>query len=60
MSLFQYLKLQPIDPQDDGTVSDLDTYMEDETIDLTSDEDGEVLAREWEEITNALHTHDDE
>ena len=55
MSLFQYLKLQPIDPQDDGTVSDLDEYAEDEVIDLSGDEDGEVLVQEWEEISNDLH-----
>ena len=55
MSLFQYLKLQPIDPQDDGTVSDLDEYAEDEVIDPSGDEDGEVLVQEWEEISNDLH-----
>lgn len=60
MSLFQYLELQPIEPQEDGTVSDLDKYNEDEVIDLTQDEDGEVLAREWEEITEALHAGDRE
>ncbi len=55
MSLFQYLKLQPIDPQDDGTTSDLDQYSEDEIIDLTEDEDGEQLVREWDEIEKSLH-----
>ncbi len=59
MSLYEYLELQPIDPQEDGTISELDQYQEDEVIDLTQDEDGEVLAREWEEITNALHQADD-
>ncbi len=59
MSLFQYLELQPIEPQEDGTVSDLDKYDEDEVIDLTQDEDGEILAR-WEEITQALHGVDRE
>lgn len=58
MSLFQYLKLQPVEPKDDGTISDLDNYSEDEVIDLTHDEDGEVLAHEWDEITSALHSHD--
>ncbi len=56
MSLFQYLKLQPIDPQDDGTVSTLDKYDEDEVIDLTQDEDGDVLAQEWDEIEKDLHS----
>jgi hypothetical protein len=55
MSLFQYLQLQPIDPQDDGTVSELDEYEQDEVIDLTQDEDGATLLQEWEEITKDLH-----
>lgn len=55
MSLFQYLQLQPIDPQEDGTVSELDQYTEDEVIDLSQDEDGEALLREWTEITEDLH-----
>lgn len=55
MSLFQYLKLQPIDPQDDGSVSDLDQFAEDEVIDLSADEDGETLVQEWEEISEDLH-----
>ena len=55
MSLFQYLQLQPIDPQDDGTVSELDAYEQDEVIDLTQDEDGATLLQEWEEITQDLH-----
>lgn len=56
MSLFQYLQLQPIDPQDDGSVSDLDQYSEDEVIDLTQDEDGATLLHEWEMIENDLHS----
>lgn len=55
MSIFNYLQLQPVDPQDDGTTSDLDEYAEDEVIDLTQDEDGEVLAQEWAEIEKDLH-----
>ncbi len=54
MSLFQYLQLQPVDPQDDGSVSDLDEYNHDEVIDLV-DEDGADLVREWEEISNDMH-----
>ena len=59
MSLFQYLKLQPVEPTDDGSVSDLDNYAQDDTIDLSHDEDGEVLAREWEEITDSMHQKQD-
>ncbi len=55
MSLFPYLQLQPIDPQDDGTISDLDKFEEDETFDLTSDPDGDTLEQAWEEITKDLH-----
>ena len=55
MSLFQYLQLQPIDPQDDGTVSELDEFEQDEVIDLTQDEDGATLLQEWEQITKDLH-----
>lgn len=58
MSLFEYLQLQPLEPTEDGTLSDLDVYTQDETIDLSGDEDGEVLAHEWEEIYNALHAAD--
>lgn len=58
MSLFQYLQLQPIDPQEDGSVSDLDQYEHDEVIDLTQDEDGTALLAEWEQITNDLHNGD--
>ena len=47
MSLFQYLQLQPIDPQDDGSVSELDEYEQ--------DEDGATLLQEWEQITKDLH-----
>ena len=55
MSLFPYLQLQPVDPQDDGTISDLDKYEEDEAIDLSADADGETLEQEWEKITRDLH-----
>lgn len=55
MSVFQYLQLQPIDPQDDGTTSALDEFAQDETIDLTQEADGEELIREWDEIERDLH-----
>jgi hypothetical protein len=59
MSLFEYLQLQPIEPQDDGTVSELDRYQEDEIIDLSGDEDGETLLNEWDKITQDLHSTSD-
>ncbi len=52
MSLFQYLQLQPIDPQDDGTVSDLDYYEQDDTIDLTRDADGEELVEKLDRMVH--------
>ncbi|MGV9002315.1 MAG: hypothetical protein ACOH18_05175 [Candidatus Saccharimonadaceae bacterium] len=55
MSVFQYLQLQPIDPQDDGTISDLDQYTEDEVIDLSQDEDGETLMRKLDEMAADIH-----
>jgi len=55
MTLFPYLQLQQIDPQDDGTLSDLDKYEEDETFDLSSDPDGETLNEQWAEITKSLN-----
>jgi hypothetical protein len=56
MSLLQYLQLQPIDPQDDGAVSDLDDFPQDEVIDLTEEDDGDTLAQSWEEIDETLHS----
>lgn len=58
MSLYEYLQLQPIDPQEDGTVSELDQYEQDDTIDLTQDEDGEELMRRFDEWNNDMHSDD--
>lgn len=58
MSLFEYLELQPIDPQEDGTISELDRFAEDETIDLSRDEDGEDLMRRFDEWNRDLHETD--
>ena len=49
-SLLQYLQLQPVDPQDDGSVSDLDAYQHDETIDLNSDVDDQALEHAWQQV----------
>ena len=55
MSIYQYLQLQPVDPQDDGSVSVLDDYTPDEQIDLSSDTPGEELVQEWEAIEREMH-----
>ena len=55
MTLFPYLELQPIDPQDDGTISELDQFEADEPFDLTQEVDGALLAQEWDEIQQSMH-----
>jgi hypothetical protein len=50
MSIYNYLQLQPVDPQDDGSVSDLDQYQQDEKIDLQNDIDEETLNKAWSQI----------
>jgi len=56
MSIYNYLQLQPVDPanDDDTKTSDLDTYEQDETINLKEDINGEELQEEWSEITKDL------
>ncbi len=56
MSLFQHLKLQPIEPSEDGSVSELDqsSYGDEDTIDLSQDENVDVL-RAWENISRDMH-----
>lgn len=55
MSLFKYLELQVIDPQEDGSISELDYYSQDDIIDLNNDEDGDSLAASWSAITRDMH-----
>jgi hypothetical protein len=55
MSILQFLQLQPVEPSDDDTVSPLDAYEHDETIDLTDDIDESVLAKEWDMVINDLN-----
>jgi hypothetical protein len=50
MSIYNYLQLQPVDPQDDGTTSDLDEYDQDETIDLENDIDEQTLDEAWNRL----------
>lgn len=56
MSIYKYLQLQTIDPQDDGTTSDLDVYDQDETIDLKSDIDEATLDAAWDRIEQDFKT----
>jgi len=58
MSLFSYLQLQPIDPQDDGSVSELDQFDQDEAFDLAEEVNGEQLVQEWDEIEKSMHAAD--
>ena len=52
MSILNYLQLQPVDPQDDGTISALDDYAQDDTIDLNEDIDEQALDEAWDKIEN--------
>lgn len=52
MSIFNYLQLQPVEPSDDGTVSDLDIYQQDETINLEEDIDEQELEKAWDAVLN--------
>lgn len=58
MSILDYLQLQTVDPQDDGSVSDLDAHPEDETIDLSSDIDEATLNAKWDEVLDDIHGSD--
>lgn len=55
MSLYTYLQLQPVDPQEDGSISELDVYGEDDVIDLTSDDGGTDLIDRWSHIQHDMH-----
>lgn len=57
MSIFNYLQLQPVEPSDDGTVSDLDTFQQDETIDLNEDINEKALEDAWDQL---IHEIDDD
>ncbi len=54
MSIYNYLQLQPVDPQDDGTTSDLDQYAQDEAFDLNSDIDEQELDTAWDQVIKDL------
>lgn len=55
MSLLQYLKLQPVEPNDDGTSnSPLDDYARDEDIDLSDDLDEQALDAAWNSIVKDI------
>jgi hypothetical protein len=56
MSILQFLQLQPVEPTDDDTISPLDQYEHDETIDLQADIDESVLDQEWDMVMNDLKT----
>jgi hypothetical protein len=57
MSKYQYLQLQPVEPDEDD--SPLDDFVQDEMIDLTEDDDEAALDREWAKVMNAMKTDDD-
>jgi len=54
LNILKYLQLQPLEPTDDGTLSPLDEYEQDETLDLDHEVDGSVLTEEWASVINEL------
>ncbi len=55
MSLLQYLKLQPLEPNDDGSSnSPLDNYAQDDSISLTDDFDAQALDQAWNSIVKDI------
>jgi len=55
MSLLQYLQLQPLEPNDDGTSdSPLDDYAQDDNISLNDDFDGKALDESWNNIVRDI------
>jgi hypothetical protein len=54
MSIYNYLQLQPVDPQDDGSISPLDQHDEDETLDLKHDIDEQTLNESWDKVIKDL------
>lgn len=55
MSLLRYLKLQPVDIREDGTVSELDAYAEDDIIDLSADDGGTDMIESWLHVDSDMH-----
>ena len=55
MSLYEYLQLQPVDVQEDGSISELDMYAEDDRIDLSADDGGTDLIDRWSRIEDDMH-----
>ena len=55
MSLYEYLELQPIEPQEDGSLSELDQFEQDDVIDLSHDEDGATIERMLDEMAKDFH-----
>ncbi len=58
MTLFNYLQLQPVDPRDDGTVSELDAIAEDDVIDLTQETSEQEIVERLDEMLEDIHSDD--
>lgn len=55
MPLLQYLQLQPVEPNDDGSSdSPLDSYEQDENITLDDYIDGQQLEDAWNHIVEDI------
>ncbi len=60
MSELQYLQLQPVEPNDDGTsTSPLDDYARDDNITLDDDIDEDELEESWDHIVQDIEKDPD-
>lgn len=60
MPELQFLQLQPVEPNDDGTsTSPLDDFQHDDPIDLTQEVSGDDLVSSWQEILSDLEKEPD-
>ena len=50
MSIYKFLELQPIDPQEDGTISELDMFEQDEVFNLSEETEGDDIIQAWETL----------
>lgn len=57
MSAYQYLQLQPVEPDVDE--SPLDDFAQDDVIDLTDDDDETTLDRKWAQVMGTIDIDSD-
>ena len=58
-SFYEYLKLQPLEPSDCGEVSELDKYLEDDTISLEDTIDENEFERNFDKLVESFKNDPD-